>query len=105
MTLTKREKIEIVAEYFVKHGGSMIEVSEALKKENINISKSSVQRYLNEKNQIIQSFNEETFKKIQDRLKQQKADGVKRGGINFALNNDYIKDKVGYFDGSKPKTR
>lgn len=104
MAMTKEEKIEVVARYFHEHGGSMIEVSEALKKDNINISKSSVQRYLNDKT-IIKIFDEQTYEQIQKRLRQQKEDGVKKGGLTFVINNEYIKDKVGHFQGSKPKSR
>lgn len=80
-------------------------------KEISNLTKiptSTIQRYLNRKDLLSELLNDETlceevFKNNQEWLKNAKEEGLKRGGKNSQLNNDYTKDELGKFTGSKKK--
>ncbi|MGE5455937.1 MAG: hypothetical protein ACM3O4_02360 [Ignavibacteriales bacterium] len=93
----KRLKILKVAKYFFEHGGSIEEVSAAT-----GIPESSVQRYLHDPI-IINDLGKDVYDVIQEKIKQNKIEAVIKGGKTYAENNDYIKDEIGKFTGSKRK--
>lgn len=93
----KRLKILRVAKHFMEHGGSMIEVGEAT-----GVPASSVQRYLNDQ-EIIILLGREAYDSIQDKLKENKQEGLSRGGKNYYANNEFTKDELGKFSGSKKR--
>lgn len=76
---------------------TMIELSEL--PELNYISKSSIQRYLNDPI-IIDLFDEETFNKIQSLLKENSLSGRKKGGMHSFEKNEAQKDELGKFIGS-----
>ena len=67
------------------------------------ISKSSVQRYLNDKETIEKLFSKNLYKKIQESLKENIRQARSIGGINSTKNNIYLKDEKGKFIGIKQK--
>ena len=70
------------------------------------ISKSSVQRYLHSYNYIKQLYPSDYALRIaiiESRLGINKVEGNKRGGVNFAINNEATKDENGQFTGSKKR--
>ena len=97
----KLEKVEYVVNAFLKEKKTIREVSE-----ETGISKSSVQRYLNDEEFITALYGEKTpfiMEEINRKLEENYVEGVKLGGTNFALNNDSIKDELGHFQGSRKK--
>ena len=67
------------------------------------ISKSSVQRYLNDKETIEKLFSKDLYNKIQESLKENIRQARSIGGINYTKNNIYLKDEKGKFIGIKQK--
>ena len=67
------------------------------------ISKSSVQRYLNDKETIEKLFSKDLDNKIQESLKENIRQARSIGGINSTKNNIYLKDEKGKFIGIKQK--
>ena len=67
------------------------------------ISKSSVQRYLNDKETIEKLFPKDLYNKIQESLKENIRQARSIGGINSTKNNIYLKDEKGKFIGIKQK--
>ena len=67
------------------------------------ISKSSVQRYLNDKETIEKLFSKDLYNKIQESLKENIRQARSVGGINSTKNNIYLKDEKGKFIGIKQK--
>ena len=67
------------------------------------ISKSSVQRYLNDKETIEKPFSKDLYNKIQESLKENIRQARSIGGINSTKNNIYLKDEKGKFIGIKQK--
>ena len=67
------------------------------------ISKSSVQRYLNDKETIEKLFSKDLYNKIQESLKENIRQARSIGGINSKKNNIYLKDEKGKFIGIKQK--
>ena len=67
------------------------------------ISKSSVQRYLNDKETIEKLFSKDLYNKIQESLKENIRQARSIGGINSTKNNIYLKDEKGKFIGIKQK--
>ena len=67
------------------------------------ISKSSVQRYLNDKETIEKLFSKDFYNKIQESLKENIRQARSIGGINSTKNNIYLKDEKGKFIGIKQK--
>ena len=67
------------------------------------ISKSSVQRYLNDKETIEKLFSKDLYNKIQESLKENIRQARSNGGINSTKNNIYVKDEKGKFIGIKQK--
>lgn len=96
-SIKKKENIKKVVEYFDQHGGTIKEISEAL-----DMTKSSVQRYLND-NTISEITSMETANKIKEYLLHMKKYGNKMGGLKSQENNIYIKDELGKFKGSSMK--
>lgn len=83
--------------------GSIKEISDLTK-----IPTSTIQRYLNRKDLLLELLNddvlcEKVFKNNQEWLKKSKEEGLKRGGENSQINNYYIKDELGRFNGNKKK--
>lgn len=67
------------------------------------ISKSSVQRYLNDKETIEKLFSKDLYNKIQESLKENIRQARSIGGINSTKKNIYLKDEKGKFIGIKQK--
>ena len=67
------------------------------------ISKSSVQRYLNDKETIEKLFSKDLYNKIKESLKENIRQARSIGGINSTKNNIYLKDEKGKFIGIKQK--
>ena len=67
------------------------------------ISKSSVQRYLNDKETIEKLCSKDLYNKIQESLKENIRQARSIGGINSTKNNIYLKDEKGKFIGIKQK--
>ena len=67
------------------------------------ISKSSVQRYLNDKETIEKLFSKDLYNKIQESLKENIRQARSICGINSTKNNIYLKDEKGKFVGIKQK--
>ncbi len=65
----------------------------------VNISSSSVQRYLNNKRIIIDYLGEDVYELIQDKLRRNKERGNSRGGINTLKNYTFVKGESGKFKG------
>lgn len=84
-SLEKERRMKLVHDYFKKHGGTIPEISKAT-----GISKSSVQRYLNE------GYTVDELKRVKDYLQSNKEEGRSRGGKN----SGYSKDELGRFTGS-----
>lgn len=93
----KLERVLKVAKYFLENGGSVEEVSNAT-----GFSKSSVQRYLNDK-LVVEHLGMNNYTMIHDCLTRQKYEGKIKGGNNFAKNNIPLKDEKGNFSGSKKR--
>jgi DNA-binding phage protein len=96
--IRKSANVLKAARYFLKYGGSMVEVAKAL-----NMSSSSVQRYLNDEQTIKEYLGEECFNEIQGKLLKNKKEGLVRGGKNSTQNNEFTKDELGKFTGSRKK--
>lgn len=69
--------------------------------EKIGIPSSSIQRYLKEKQVIDEYFGEEIYEMIRERINFNKAEGLSKGGTNFANFNVSTKDEFGKFTGSR----
>lgn len=95
---TKSANVLKTARYFLKHGGSMVEVGKAL-----NISSSSVQRYLNDEQTIKECLGAECFNEIQVKLLKSRKEGLIKGGKHSTQNNEFTKDELGRFTGSRKK--
>ena len=66
----------------------------------MEVSSSSVQRYLNDP--IAKTlFSKEQLEKVQNKLAKNKEKGVKKGGITSQQKNQYVKIKNGKFNGCK----
>lgn len=90
--LSKQEKINIVLNNYYKVS-NIRELSEL-----VNISTSSIQRYLKEAKDYV---SESEYQRIKLWLQNAKSEGLSRGGINSQLNNGYTKDEEGKFNGNK----
>lgn len=91
-SIKKIENQRQVLEYFDKHGGTIQEIADAL-----NLSRSSVQRYLNDVK------NPEKLKIIKEYLKANKEEGNKNGGRVSQERNTYDRNELGLFIGSRKK--
>ena len=94
-SMTKEEKIKYAIDNYYKF-------------KNINdfskysgISSSSIQRYLKEDSKMF--VNSKKYNEITMWLNRAKAEGLSRGGINSQNNNEFIKDEVGKFCGSRKR--
>lgn len=94
--MSREEIIKTVVNSYLKDSSKTIQqVSE-----ETGISKSSIQRYLNDSH-IRDIIDKETLAELQSKKIRNKADGKKKGGINSFLNNVSLKNKDGKFIGSK----
>lgn len=93
----KRLKTLKVAKYFFENGGSIEEVSIAT-----GIPHSSIQRYLHDP-LIITELGQEVYDVIQNKLSENKQEGLEKGGRTYAENNESTKDELGKFTGSRKK--
>lgn len=69
----------------------------------IDISSSSIQRYLNEEKIITQYLGDDVYDLVQEKLKINKEYGVIKGAHNSLLNNISTKDSHGKFTGCKSR--
>lgn len=91
-------KIMKVTSLFLKHPTlSIEEISE-----KTGISKSSVQRYLNDP-RIIELFDEEIYNTIQDFLKINRLESQRKGGFRSSKNNIPLRDSDGKFNGNRKR--
>ncbi len=60
------------------------------------ISRSSVQRYLNDPI-VINEFGDDVYNYIKSKLKSQRLMGNRNGGINTTINKVYVRDENGKF--------
>lgn len=67
----------------------------------INISSSSIQRYLNEKPIIEEYFGEDIYEIVREKIEFNKREGLSKGGTNFVNYNVSTKDEFGKFTGSR----
>lgn len=93
--MTKEEKIEYVIDnyYKFKNIGEFSKYS--------GISSSSIQRYLKEDSKMF--VDSKKYNEITMWLNRAKAEGLSRGGISSQSNNEFIKDEVGKFCGSRKR--
>lgn len=85
-----------VTSEFLATGHSIEEVAKAT-----DLSSSSVQRYLNDKDRIIELLGEEVYEEIQALLKELKENAIRKGGINSTSKNTPIRDSSGKFVGNQ----
>lgn len=91
----KNKKILIVCKMFIENDSvTILEISE-----KTGISKSSVQRYLNDKS-VGDLITPQVATYIKIKLKEQKQKAAKKGGVNSKKNNVYVRDTKGKFMGS-----
>ena len=96
--MNKEQKICIVVKAFLEHPTyTMSELSEL--PELKGISKSSIQRYLND-SLIINLFGQKTYNNIQALLKKNIMTARQKGGRNSFKNNVQMQDSQGRFVGS-----
>lgn len=99
----KIKKVKAVIEIFLNDKKTIKEVSE-----ETNISKSSIQRYLNDTEIINEIYGKDAvyiIQEIQKKLNENIEEGKRTGGLNFAKNNEALKDESGHFIGSKKKEK
>ena len=92
------EKILKVTEEFINTGFSIEEVAQIT-----GISKSSVQRYLNDEKRIVDLLGHDAYNKIQEMLKINKQEALSKGGYISTRNNRPIRDENGKFLGNIKK--
>ena len=93
----KKEKVQTVVELFLSGKKMIRDISE-----ETGISKSSVQRYLNDIEFINGIYGDNAsfiIEEIQRKLVENKEEGNKLGGDTFASNYESLKDEVGHFTG------
>lgn len=90
--IEKERNILTVVNMFIQTDKTIEEISELT-----NISSSSVQRYLNEKEYILDLLDEETYLYIQAKLKQHKEIGNSTGGKKSQENNYSVRNITGQF--------
>jgi len=96
--MDKEKKICLTVKAFLENSHkTIIELSELPELEGI--SKSSIQRYLNDP-KIIELFDQKTFDHIQKLLEENNLEGKKRGGLNSFKNNKALKNYQGRFVGN-----
>lgn len=95
--IQKEKKILLVAKEFLNENMTIKDVAS-----KTGISKSSVQRYLNEKEFLISALGINDYNKIKRLLELNKQEGLSRGGINSQLNYEQVRDENGkYIDNIK----
>ena len=96
----KMERIKLVVDTFLSY--EQISITELSK--IIQIPTSTIQRDLNNIEYIGLIYSKdakEKLKQISERLKLNKANGLRIGGINSTINNIPIRDENGKFTGNK----
>ena len=99
--IEKEENIKKVVEAFLSSDVSINELSKM-----INISSSTIQRYLNDVDYITMIFGSSAKEKlmlINAKLKANKQKGHSKGGIISTTNNEPIRDENGKFTGNRKK--
>ena len=99
--IEKLEKVKLSVDTFLKGNKTIYQVAD-----ETGISKSSVQRYLNDKDSIMAIYGANaTFimQEISRKLEENYNNGIRLGGANYALNNEVIKDDLGRFIGTRKK--
>ena len=94
----KLQKVKLVVETFLSSDKTIYQIAI-----ETGISKSSVQRYLNDYDSIRIIYGGNAvliMQEISRKLQENYNNGVKLGGNNYALNNDCLKDDLGHFIGS-----
>ena len=91
----KKRNIEKVIAYFDSHGGNIEEIANSL-----GMSRSSVQRYLND-SYVSEITSIEEAKLIKEYLKAMKNEGKSMGGRKSTDDGNYVKDESGKFRGSR----
>lgn len=94
----KMKKIQYTLETFRNYKNQIKNLKEL--SELTSIPKNSLQRYLDEVKKYISP---EEYEEITKWLSDAKQDGLRRGGINSQINNKYIKDEEGKFNGSQKR--
>ena len=100
--LEKEERVKRVVNKFLEN--EQITINELSKQ--LNIPFSTIQRDLNNVEYISSIYGEsakEILLKINNKLKSNKSNGLIRGGINSANNNEPIRDENGKFIGNKKR--
>lgn len=93
--MTKEEKIKYAIDNYYKFKN----IDDFSKYSGI--SSSSIQRYLKEDSKMF--VDSKKYNEITMWLNRAKAEGLSRGGINSQNNNEFIKDEVGKFCGSRKR--
>lgn len=97
----KLKKVKFVVDMFLSSDKTIYQIAD-----ETGISKSSVQRYLNDYDSIRIIYGGSAIlimQEISKKLQVNYNNGVKLGGNNYVLNNDYLKDDLGHFTGSRRK--
>lgn len=95
----KIKKIQYTLETFRNYKNQIKNLKELSKL--TSIPKNSLQRYLKE--EVKKYISSEEYEEITEWLLSAKQDGLRRGGINSQINNQYIKDEGGKFNGSQKR--
>lgn len=98
----KKERIKFVVDSFLSYDNISINQLSRI----IKVPSSTIQRDLNDLEYIEMIYGGEAkdkFKKISEILKQNKAHGLSKGGINSTTNNEPIRDENGKFTGNKKR--
>lgn len=98
----KKKRIELVVDAFLSSND--LSIDELSKK--LNIPKSTIQRDLNDLEYIkmVYSGNSlQILKQISDKLKQNKKEGLSKGGVNSTNLNQPIRNNDGKFIGNKKR--
>ena len=99
--IEKLERVRKVVDAFLSNDVSINELSVIT-----NVSKSTIQRDLNDIKYIEEAYGinaKEILKQISDKLKHNKENGLSRGGINSTTNNEPTRDENGKFTGNKKR--
>jgi len=94
---SKKLKILVVTKMFLKTGGSIAEIAK-----ETGIPSSTVQRYLHGE-EIVRMLGQESYDIIQNKIADNKKKAVIKGGKNYAMHNEFVKDELGKFIGSRKK--
>lgn len=88
----KEKKILKCVRTFLKSNGNIQEVSKIT-----GIPTSSVQRYLNEKETILERLGNDIYEAVQEQLRLNKEEGLSRGGKVTTSRYSYLRDNSGKY--------